>query len=333
MRKRKHNRHLPSCMYFRHGAYYLVRRGKWSRLGDDLASALAEYGRLYDKPAGGIDDLIDWIIVESERKQLAASTLEQYRVAAKKIKAAFSEFSPEQVRPWHVGQFMDHYRATPNMANRTRTIMKMAFDHAVYIGACQTNPVSSIGRLKEKKRDRYLSDEEYRLIAINASQVMRAIMNMAYLTAQRISDVIAIRLGDISKDGVIFRQQKTKARLLVNMNPDIQNVIEQAIALHGDATRIYLFGQRNGKARSYRGVRDQFARAAANAGINGATLHDIRAKSLTDAKKQGLNAQQLAGHTTEAQTVRYIRSRETVVVTGPSIGRHINSIGRSDKNS
>jgi len=67
-------------------------------------------------------------------------------------------------------------------------------------------------------------------------------------------------------------------------------------------------------------VRDLFDRAAAKPGVENAHLHDLRAKSITDAKKQGLDPQALAGHITEAQTIRYIRDRETSsVVEGPSV--------------
>ena len=47
--------------------------------------------------------------------------------------------------------------------------------------------------------------------------------------------------------------------------------------------------------------------------------NDLRAKSLTDAKKQGKNAQALGGHASETMTLRYIRNRETIVASSPSI--------------
>ena len=45
MRQRKVDRHPPPCVYQKHGAYWLVRAGKWHRLGTNLVTALAEYGR------------------------------------------------------------------------------------------------------------------------------------------------------------------------------------------------------------------------------------------------------------------------------------------------
>jgi hypothetical protein len=44
MRKRHKDTHLPRCIYQRHGAYYLVKKGKWTRLATSLEKSLAIYG-------------------------------------------------------------------------------------------------------------------------------------------------------------------------------------------------------------------------------------------------------------------------------------------------
>lgn len=54
MRPRKQQRHLPSCVFHRHGTHYLVKRGKWTRLAADLPAALAEYARLQGQVTGGM---------------------------------------------------------------------------------------------------------------------------------------------------------------------------------------------------------------------------------------------------------------------------------------
>lgn len=330
MRRRQNNRHLPPCVYQRHGAYYLVKGGKWTRLGSDLNAAIQEYARLTSLPTNGVAVIIDRVIQDAGER-VKESTLSQYKTAARKLKEAFADFSPEQVKPSHVALFMDHYRKTPNMANRMRTLLKMAFDHAVRIGACDSNPVISIKRNKESNRDRYLTDEEYAAIRKAAPLALRSIMDICYLTAQRIGDVLAIRLSDVTEKGILFRQQKTGKRIMVSMTPELNAAVEAAKRLHGSTPRMYLLGQRNGRIRSYRGVRDLFFRAVARTSVEDAHLHDIRAKSLTDAKRQGLNPQILAGHTTEAMTLRYLRSRETDVVTGPSFGQQLDELDNSSK--
>ncbi|RYG57948.1 MAG: integrase, partial [Alphaproteobacteria bacterium] len=59
MRPRKKDRHLPACMYFKHGAYYLVRKGKWKRLDTDYQAALMAYAREQGRAGkGGMAELI-----------------------------------------------------------------------------------------------------------------------------------------------------------------------------------------------------------------------------------------------------------------------------------
>lgn len=316
MRRRKKDRHLPACMYQKHGAYYLVRQNRWIRLGTTLQEALQRYSRLVSADRGDVVGLIDRTI-EDARKRVKASTLQQYELAGRRLKEALVEFAIDEVEPRHVGQLMDHYRDKPNFANRMRTLLRQAFATAVRTGLRESNPVTEIPPFRERKRTRYLTDDEWHAIRQAGSPTLQCIMDVAYYTAQRISDVLAIRLADISDEGIQVQQQKTGRRLLVAMTPELREAVERSKRLHR-TTKFYLLAQRNGRIRSYYGVRGLLRRAADRAGIEDVGWHDIRAKSITDAKRQGLDAQQLAGHTTEAQTLRYLRGRETTVVTGPS---------------
>ena len=45
------------------------------------------------------------------------------------------------------------------------------------------------------------------------------------------------------------------------------------------------------------------------------TFHDIRPKALTDAKQKGMDAQTLAGHSSQTMTEHYIKQREFKKVT------------------
>lgn len=316
-RPRRKDRHLPPCVYLKHGAYYLVRAGQWKRIGATLSEALAEYARLIEPTGDSVGALLTRVLQDAEGR-VAPSTLSQYKLAAAKIRTAFVEFRADQVKPHHIGAFMDHHKATPNMANRMRTVLKMAFDLAVRSGQLNANPVTSIGRHKERVRTRYLTDDEYMAIRAAANEDLRAIMDMLYCTAQRVGDVLKIREQHITEEGVEIDQQKTSHRLVIRWTPDLRAAVAFARSLHGPAHRLYLLGQRNGRLRGYAGVWDLWDRACAAAGVEDANIHDIRAKSLTDAARQGLDAQHLAGHTTQAMTARYLRSKERDAVTGPS---------------
>ncbi|WP_444930245.1 hypothetical protein ACJJIF_21240 [Microbulbifer sp. SSSA002] len=56
------------------------------------------------------------------------------------------------------------------------------------------NPAVGIKRFEEKKRDRYLTDGGLKAISSKANPTIKLVMDMCYLTTQRISEVLAIQL-------------------------------------------------------------------------------------------------------------------------------------------
>lgn len=319
IRPRSKNRDLPPCLYLKSGRYWFVKRNKWHDFGTDLHGALKLYADAH-KPKGarGMEKLLDeWL--EEAADAVKASTLTHYRSAVNsKIKPAFIEFSPGEVESPDVAAFLYHHRKTPNMANRMRTILKMAFDLAIRQGLTKTNPVIATIRNKEKRRTRYLTDVEWKAIYAQADEALKAIMDVSFYTAQRIGDVLKIRRADIRATGHLYvKQQKTGKELLIQITPELRSAIESAKA-KGSIRSLYLFSQADGRQWSYWAIRDKWRAAAEAAGVEDARLHDNRAKGITEANRQGLNAKMLAGHTSQQQTDAYIRDRELDVAIPPS---------------
>lgn len=320
MRPRKTDRHLPACMYQRGPSYYLVTRGQWTNLGRDYVQALLEYARLSDpKRSSAMADLIDKVLDYIAPKK-AENTMIQYRAAGELLKEFLCEFEPNQVLPRHVAGIKMDMAKTPNMSNRVVSVLRIVFNHALEWGLVDSNPCAGIRRHPEAKRDRYINDAEFQALMSHCSDYMRAIFEMCYLTGQRIGDVLAIRLADISPAGIAFTQQKTGARLVVEMSPDIEAAIARAKALPRTVRGLTLFCARHGgKPVSYASCKDAFALARKAAGVANVTIHDLRAKSLTDTKRQGNDAQKLGGHTDAKMTARYIRAREIDVAQAPTL--------------
>lgn len=321
MRARKADRHLPACVYHKHGAYWFVKKGKWQRLADNLPDALQAYALLASPtPGTGMADLIDKALAHMA-KDLAPNTLKQYRLAAKRLKDILAEFAPEQVKPKHIAAIKAELSDTPNMANRILSFLRSVFQFAVEWQIVDSNPCIGIKRHRETQRDRYITDSEFYAIRAAAKPWLVPIIDTAYLTGQRINDVLNILLSDISEDGITFKQQKTGNKLLVRMTPDIERAIEAAKATRAKSrvASLYLFAARAGKPRDYRTVRDNWESACATAGITDAHLHDLRAKSLTDTDRQGNNAQLLGGHTDRRTTQIYIRLRDTPTAEPPTL--------------
>ena len=326
MRPRKKDRHLPACMYQKHGAYYLVRKGKWKRLGTDFQASLAEYAKLLDKSSqGGMPKLIDDALEHMRTRTkppLKPNTLKQYEAACARLKANFADFEPREVLQRHVVALKMHMADTPNMSNRVISVLRAVFTYALEQQIVDSNPCIGVRRHLEHKRDRYITHGEFQAICANSSDNMRVIYEMCYLTGQRIGDVLAIRLADISAEGIAFKQEKTNARLLVQMTADLEQLIARVKALPRKIRGLTLFcSPRGGKPVHYSSVKDAFAISCKKAGVEDASLHDLRAKSLSDTDDQGNDAQKLGGHTDAKMTQRYLRLRKVNVGLPPKMPR------------
>lgn len=319
-RPRKHNRHLPPCVYQKHGAYWLVKAGKWTRIGGTLSEALAEYARHHEAPRGAMPTLI-WRVIEQVSPRLAPATVSQYRTAAARLADILAEFSPEQVRPKDVAKIKLSLAETPNMANRILSVLRIVMQHAVEWQLIDSNPCIGIKRHAERGRRRYLGDAELADIHAHAGPRLRVIIELLCLTGQRVTDVLRIRHADLTDEGIRFQQQKTDSRLVVAWTPELRATVERAKALRGNVLALTLLHNRRGKPPDYRTVQAQWAKACQAAGVQDAQLRDLRAKALTDARKQGLDATALAGHASAAMTETYIRQRAVPVVSGPSFGQ------------
>ena len=314
MRPRKKDRHLPACVYQRHGAYYLVKRGKWTHLGADLGRALQEYARLQTH-SSGMAELIEAALPHITRGKKPA-TVDQYTVAARKLQKILAEFAPEQVLPKHVAQMKRGLADTPNMANRCLSVLRLVFDYALEEQLVDSNPCAGIKRLPEKARERLIEQGEFQRIRDKAAPRLQTIMDICFLTGQRLMDVVKLHRSALKDEGIYFQQDKTDAKVLVRWTPELRVAVDSI-----PKTAVFLFSTRRGGPPSYMTIRDQWKRACKAAGISDTQMRDIRAMSATEAKRQGKNATVLLGHASEQMTRRYLRGRDATQADGPSFGQ------------
>lgn len=319
MRPRKTQRNLPPCVYLKHGAYWYVKDGKWTRLAPDLPSALLRYATLAAPKDSGMATLIETAHIEIVRNK-KPNTATQYDQCRRVLKEILADYVPEQVRGSDVAQLKAAYADRPNMGNRILSYLRLVFSYAVERGIVESNPCIGIKRHAEAKRRRYLSDAEFQAIYHAASESLKPIMMIAFLTGQRIGDILQIRLSAVSAEGIFFEQEKTDSRVLVAMSPDLDRAIKAAKALPRSVRTLFLFCvKRGGRPYNYHTVKDMWDAAVDKSGVQDAHLHDLRAKSLTDAKRQGLDPVALAGHSDSRMTARYIRQHDTVVAVPPKM--------------
>lgn len=307
---------LPKCMYLKHGAYYLVRRNQWVRLSANYHDALVEYARLTAGPdKAALSQLVTRTLADLKAEGLSESTLKNYRLRAAQILEAFAEFSPQQIMPRHVAMFLDNMKHMPASANHAHAFLRNMFKRAVRWGIVDADPTRDIQPFKTGKRDRYITPDEWKRIYSQAGETLQVLMDLAYLTGQRVGDCIGIRYADISESGIHIQQKKTKAKVLIEMTTDLQEVIARAKKIHHSVKGLTLLHKRDGKPLAYSTMYGQWKKACELAGVENANIHDIRAAAATDAKADGRDSKTLLGHTTEASHNRYLRSKQTPVAT------------------
>lgn len=313
---------LPTGMYWKHGAYWLVKNRRWRRLGTQYRGALIVYGRLTAPSSGAMAALVAEAMPTLTHGK-AATTVRQYEAAGAQVAHLLADFEPGQVTQADIYDLLDQFRETPNMGNRVLTVARLVFRYAVKRRMIPNNPCVGVDRMPERKRDRYLTDAELAAIRGHAGDRLQVIIDLLYLTGQRVQDVLDIKRTDLTDDGIAFQQRKTGVRRTVAWNAALRAAVKAAKALPGPANALLLLRGRWGGAVDYRSLHEQWARACRLAGVTDAHIHDIRAKSATDAKREGADPQALLGHASEAMTARYLRLRESPVVQGPKVRRLI----------
>ncbi len=318
------NELLP-CMYFKAGRYYHVKRNKWTPLSKTYYQAVRQWTDMEDTQSGEWAALVTLTYETYERRyragDLAPTTWEKYQGVKGKIIYGLALNAPHEITTTIVMQFLEQYEATPNIANRMLSILRAIFDKGCRTGACDFNPCAGVKGFKVGERDRYLTDAEFTAIRKHATPEVRAMMDIAYITAMRIGDILAIEHSHITPDALQMRQKKSGKRQAHTMTEELKRAVSDAKSLHSVQTLSpYLFHPKGKKTRKpYRTIKEAYSVACQKAGVENATIHDIRAKSLTDYDALHDDAQKLAGHSTRAMTERYLRLRQTDVVSGPSI--------------
>ena len=316
-RPRKHNRHLPARMYLRRGAYYYVSGGVWHPLGKSYPAALVKYAEFVgDAPKlATVKDAV-WGYIEASRGRLAEKTLEGYARSASNLCAVFGHMALGDVTQAHVYRYVSE---GGNMqANRDKALLSAAFTHARNMGAfAGIDPTKGLQfRNEEKPRERYVTDDEMRRLVEAASPKLGTIARFIELTGMRQGDALQVKLSDLDDEGFTYWNSKSKKRQGLEWSPELEAVVEDAKRLWRRFGRVWLFESHPRGKKSKRdvgpytssGLRALWRVARAKAGLPDVRLHDLRAKSGSDAETDE-EARDRLGHSDAKVTRRHYRRK------------------------
>lgn len=316
--------------------YYYDTGGRKNRkeiaLGSDYGQAIIKYGELEQSRAANtlVSDTITFAYVASKYMVdvLPGKAPRTQKDNIKELKNLMTFFNDppaplDQIRPQHIKQYLTWRKDAPVRANRERALLSHIWNYAREMGYTDlANPCAGIKGNRESGRDVYIEDDLYSKVYTVASDGLKDAMDLAYLTGQRVADVLKMDLADI-RDGCLWIQQnKTRKKQRIQIVGELKALLERIDQRkhRAGSTAGALIVNEDGESMTASMLRGRFDKAREAAGIDkaGFQLRDLRAKAGTDkAESVGdiLEARDQLGHTNIATTERYIRQRKGKLVT------------------
>jgi len=263
---------------------------------------------------------------DAARLKMFAEASKEITRKCKILAEAFGDFDVVQIMPVDVAKFLDQWEGQRS-AQVYRSRLSDFFAWACRKGLRNDNPCREVKVDKPASRSRYIEHAEFHAIRnalligkdgkrTPSGEMMQCYVDLCYLLYQRTTEVRLLKWSDIGDGFIKFKPTKTEkssgANVNVPISPAVQSVLERAKAI-GRIKSMYVIHSLDGKPYATRGVGTAWVRACERAGIVNATLKDLRAKALTDAKKAGYTMEQLsvaAAHTDAGMTETYIKRRE-----------------------
>ncbi len=226
-----------------------------------------------------------------------------------------------QIKPQHVRQYL-RWRTAKVRANREKALFSAVWNWARGQGFTDAeNPAQGIKGNTETGRQVYVEDDVFAAVWAVADVPLRDALDLAYLTAQRVSDVYAMDERHL-RDGVLHvRQAKTAEKRRIEIRGDLADLLERIRARKaGQVIRCTsLVVAEDGRPLGRDALRYRFDKARRLAGVPKAEFQfrDLRAKAGTDKTESTdiRQAQQQLGHSSVTMTEHYVRNRRGAKVT------------------
>lgn len=341
--------------------WYYLDKGKqadgsrpWIPLGSNFPDALRAYAGQVETmkaPAVTVPEMLsDWNTRTAIGRK--AGTLDDIRYALPALLRFFGDPPAplDQVLPIHIRQYLDWRVEDTKRAKReanakreaegrnplaikpnegaTRANREIAWLSAAWNWArdrgitTAPNPTVGVKRHKETGRDIYVEDDEMAAIVAHADEPLREAIELAYLIGQRPADLRKISEADIRGGTLQIEQNKTDARLRIEIVGALATLIERIKARKASIRGVRSLalicdekGQPLGKSQlrhRFDRAREAAAQAAPNTAaanrLRGIQFRDLRAKAASDIEALD-KAQALLGHTTRGMTEHYVRAR------------------------
>jgi len=319
-RRRKKNKHLPPRVYERRGKLYYVHpvTQEWMPLADGLRT----WAKIVEASEPPLTLTALWARYDLEAlTKKAPKTQRNRRQEWSMLEPTFGHVRPEDVEPHHVWRYWRDRGETEGAKHEIRCLSAL-MTYARQSGAIKhPNPCFGLQLPSGGPRERYITDEEFAAVRVLAPTMIGYAMDLALLTGMSQIDILKLERRQLLDDGIIFDRSKTGQAQLIEWNDELHAVVYGHILKRPPQVRRFLICKGNGKVYSSNGFQAIWQRVMVKAaGVKNEdktwkhapviaerfTFHDLRAKSLSDAKSLE-EAQKRGGHADSKVTQRVYR--------------------------
>lgn len=284
----------------------------WTRLSNDRAEALRQWALREGVREDDSTKLFSVVVKRYIREVYplkSARTRKDNDKELVHLLRVFGHVPIDLIAPMHIREYMDlRGQVAKVRANREKALFSHIFNKAREWGyTTATNPCQGVRGFKESGRDRYVTDEEFERVKLHAHFTVVDAMDLALLTGQRPADVLKLRRSDIRDGALWIVQNKTGARLGIEITGELATVVERINGRTRQTASDFLIQDENGQPLGQAALRSRFdkARLAANVSFQ---FRDIRAKTATDIGDLS-RSQKLLAHKNREMTEHYVRKR------------------------
>ena len=262
-----------------------------------------------------VADLAEPYLKEHAEVHYKPPTKEAYRwLVVKFVLPELGKLAINEVERDHIAALHYQHRKTPNQANRILEVVRKMFNLAEAWGLRRDggNPCRFVQKYKEQKRERFLTEEEFRCLGhvlneaeAEGSESLSAVtaIRLLMLTGCRLNEIQTLRWEYVKNDCIELPDAKTGGRA-VPLGPEARAVLS---AIPRDEDNPWVIAGRlpgshlTDLQRPWRRIRKQ-------AGLEGVRIHDLRHSFASRALALGESLTmigKLLGHTQVQTTARY----------------------------
>ena len=283
-----------------------------------------------------VADLVERYLAEHVAVRCKPRTAEAYRwLVAKFVLPELGALAIEAVEREHIAALHHRHRGTPYQANRILEVVRKMFNLAEAWGLRKdgANPCRFVEKYKEHKRERFLTEDEFRRLGqvlseveAEGSEALSAVtaIRLLMLTGCRLGEVRTLRWENVDLEAGELRlpDSKTGARMV----PLSRAAASVLAALPRDPDNPWVIAGRKPGAH-LTDLQHPWRRIRARAGLGDVRIHDLRHSFASRALALGESLPmigKLLGHTQVQTTARYAHlARDSVKASASRIADSI----------